>query len=434
MPIENGKSTNRNSFDDDDEFEAEWLRRHDPANRPDYVDDKLGREVGLFFGGAADTAKLAFKSENVATTAVETGLSLAAGAAFKLAETRLPGLRPAAAIVGTAMATSFAADIALNLKEVGGIMADTWNNRDHYQSNRESFARHGGRFGFDLALTISGGLAGSMLAEKSLLTKSNGFMRLPIFEEGGNYGEMRGARRKLFAADDTRAETFNRAEPTALRLSVTKGDGSSSQRRGNGFVISQDGLAVTNHHVIEGASSILAFDNRGFQFKASVLTSDPQKDLAVLHLHTRDPQTRFTPAPLADRAVKEGERLLLTGHQSSMRSLTVSEGHMMGEAIHKPESSKGSRPSSRNSWWRSDKEPDPELKFFIGVGPRNLGSYYSKSGLSGSAVWGEEGRVVGVHTGRLIGYRRTTFTPAQDIETLLPQALQARAELLKPQS
>ncbi|MEM9370383.1 MAG: trypsin-like peptidase domain-containing protein, partial [Pseudomonadota bacterium] len=51
---------------------------------------------------------------------------------------------------------------------------------------------------------------------------------------------------------------------------------------GSGFVISSDGVIVTNHHVINHAGEISVTFSNGRVFNAEVLGSDPRTDLAVL--------------------------------------------------------------------------------------------------------------------------------------------------------
>lgn len=51
-----------------------------------------------------------------------------------------------------------------------------------------------------------------------------------------------------------------------------------------GFMLTKDGYAVTNYHVVSGADSIHLQNSKGNSFKASVIFTDPEKDLAILHI------------------------------------------------------------------------------------------------------------------------------------------------------
>lgn len=63
--------------------------------------------------------------------------------------------------------------------------------------------------------------------------------------------------------------------------------GEQSQRRsglGSGVVVSPEGYILTNNHVIEGADEIEVAHNDGRKYKARVVGSDPESDLAVLRI------------------------------------------------------------------------------------------------------------------------------------------------------
>jgi S1-C subfamily serine protease len=67
---------------------------------------------------------------------------------------------------------------------------------------------------------------------------------------------------------------------------------------GTGFIIREDGVIVTNYHVVEGASSVkvLTSDEEPRDFSARVIGGDVQADLAVLDVDAEDLPT----VPLGD--------------------------------------------------------------------------------------------------------------------------------------
>ncbi|HVZ99950.1 MAG TPA: Do family serine endopeptidase [Caulobacterales bacterium] len=56
---------------------------------------------------------------------------------------------------------------------------------------------------------------------------------------------------------------------------------------GSGFIISPDGVIVTNNHVIEDADQIDVILQDGGQLRATVVGRDPATDIAVLRVHAR---------------------------------------------------------------------------------------------------------------------------------------------------
>jgi serine protease Do len=58
---------------------------------------------------------------------------------------------------------------------------------------------------------------------------------------------------------------------------------------GSGFIISADGVVVTNNHVIEAADAIEVILQNGQRYEATVVGRDPATDLAVLRMHARTP-------------------------------------------------------------------------------------------------------------------------------------------------
>ncbi|PZO52745.1 MAG: serine protease [Alphaproteobacteria bacterium] len=58
---------------------------------------------------------------------------------------------------------------------------------------------------------------------------------------------------------------------------------------GSGFIISADGVVVTNNHVIESADAIEVILQNGQRFDAIVVGRDPATDIAVLRMQARQP-------------------------------------------------------------------------------------------------------------------------------------------------
>ncbi len=53
---------------------------------------------------------------------------------------------------------------------------------------------------------------------------------------------------------------------------------------GSGVIIDQSGIVLTNNHVVDGADNVTVRLADGREFKATDIKTDPQSDLAVLHI------------------------------------------------------------------------------------------------------------------------------------------------------
>jgi serine protease Do len=58
---------------------------------------------------------------------------------------------------------------------------------------------------------------------------------------------------------------------------------------GSGFIVSADGVVITNNHVIESADAIEVILQNGQRYDATVVGRDPATDIAVLRVHARQP-------------------------------------------------------------------------------------------------------------------------------------------------
>lgn len=90
-----------------------------------------------------------------------------------------------------------------------------------------------------------------------------------------------------FGFDERHAEIFRRF---GFPFPFGGGPRQEPERRGtgSGFIISADGLILTNHHVVDGADEIKVrlTDNR--EFTGKVLDSDAKTDIAVVKIEAKD--------------------------------------------------------------------------------------------------------------------------------------------------
>ena len=166
---------------------------------------------------------------------------------------------------------------------------------------------------------------------------------------------------------------------------------------GSGFLVSADGLAVTNYHVV----SQFALDPKTYRLEylapdgakgaLKLLAIDVPNDLAVVKLdRAGPPHFDFDPRALAGRLPK-GERIYAMGNPLDL-GFTIVEGTYNGLV---------------------EKTYDERIHFSGALNP----------GMSGGPVTGSDGRVVGVNVAKRIDGEEVGFlVPARHAATLVERA------------
>ena len=98
---------------------------------------------------------------------------------------------------------------------------------------------------------------------------------------------------------------------------------------GSGVIISADGYIVTNNHVIDGATELEVSLNDNRTFKAEVIGSDPNADIALLKIDA-DEDLPYLPFGDSDN-VRLGEWVLAVGNPFNLTS-TVTAGIISAKA------------------------------------------------------------------------------------------------------
>ena len=177
------------------------------------------------------------------------------------------------------------------------------------------------------------------------------------------------------------------ARPAVYLLAIQDDDG-EVKGSGTGFLLSSDGLLVTNHHVIAGAKQIIAKAENGGLFPVlRVVASDPGNDLALLQLEAKGlPCLTLAPAGSAEA----GTRIAVIGSPLGLEG-TLTEGIV----------------SARRKLPGQKREV---LQISAAI----------SQGSSGSPVLDPQGRVVGVASFLLAEGQSLHFaTPAEKLQALI---------------
>ena len=105
-------------------------------------------------------------------------------------------------------------------------------------------------------------------------------------------------------------DVVDRVGPSVVRIDVRRGGRSAGS--GSGVIISPDGLALTNSHVVQGARSVSLTTLEGRELQARVLGDDPDTDLALLRV---DESVTLPAARLGDSAkLRRGQIAIAIGN------------------------------------------------------------------------------------------------------------------------
>jgi serine protease Do len=171
------------------------------------------------------------------------------------------------------------------------------------------------------------------------------------------------------------------------------GNGRRSDAGGSGFVISSDGLVVTNYHVIEGATTVkVHLDNR--DYTATVKGSDQATDIALLKIDAGRP-LRYLELGDSDH-LRVGDWIMVVGNPLNLDK-TVTTGVV---------SAKGRSIGISDISFENFIQTDAAINF----------------GNSGGPLINMDGQVVGIATAINYGAENISFAvPVNTLRGILPQ-------------
>jgi len=177
------------------------------------------------------------------------------------------------------------------------------------------------------------------------------------------------------------------------------------QGTGSGFIIDEDGLILTNAHVIEGADQVLVTLKDGREFAGAVLGTDPLTDLAVIQVEaTSLPTVSFGDS----ERLRPGEWAIAIGNPLGLDN-TVTAGIISATGRS---SSQIRVPDKRVSFIQTDAAINP--------------------GNSGGPLLNEQGEVVGVNTAIIGGAQGLGFAIPINTAREIAQELIANGRVEHP--
>lgn len=177
------------------------------------------------------------------------------------------------------------------------------------------------------------------------------------------------------------------------------------QGTGSGFIIDEDGLILTNAHVIEGADKVLVTLKDGREFAGEVLGTDPLTDLAVIQVEAAAlPTVRFGDS----EQLRPGEWAIAIGNPLGLDN-TVTAGIISATGRS---SSQIRVPDKRVSFIQTDAAINP--------------------GNSGGPLLNEQGEVIGVNTAIIGGAQGLGFAIPINTAREIAQELIANGRVEHP--
>ncbi|MFP3753602.1 DegQ family serine endoprotease [Cupriavidus sp. SIMBA_020] len=172
---------------------------------------------------------------------------------------------------------------------------------------------------------------------------------------------------------------------------------------GSGFIVSSDGLILTNAHVVDNATEVTVKLTDRREFKAKVLGADPQTDIAVIRIDAKNLPT----VRLGDPSkIRVGEPVLAIGSPYGFEN-TVTAGIVSAKSRSLP-----------------DDTYVPFIQTDVAVNPGN----------SGGPLFNQRGEVIGINSqiySQTGGYQGLSFAIPINVATKVQEQLVAHGKVTR---
>ncbi|MCS0581494.1 Do family serine endopeptidase [Massilia pinisoli] len=200
-----------------------------------------------------------------------------------------------------------------------------------------------------------------------------------------------------FDEDDPFFEFFRRFQPQQPRGG---GRGELVYGAGSGFIVSPDGVILTNAHVVRDADEVTVKLQDRREFRAKVLGSDPKTDVAVLKIDAKN----LPVVPIGNtRNLQVGEWVLAIGSPYGLES-SVTAGVVSAKGRSLPN------------------DPVPFIQTDVAVNPGN----------SGGPLFNTRGEVVGINSqiySQTGGYQGLSFAIPIDVAVRIKDQIVATGKV-----
>ena len=182
------------------------------------------------------------------------------------------------------------------------------------------------------AIALSCSLLGAILGAAGVVAADRFLYRTPVGTSNILQGSSPHTKIEVVEVEKdkllTEAEVYaaNVNSTVGITTSVTVnfwGYQSQSAASGSGFIITEDGYILTNHHVIEDSDSITVTLYNGTQYEAKLVGSDASNDVAVLKVEA----TGLTPVVLGDSdKLNVGDPVVAIGNPLGELTFSLTSG------------------------------------------------------------------------------------------------------------